>query len=693
MSKWANSVSVDYTEAKRFLAGVKMKHLYWVLLLFAAPLYAEEDISHLFALSLEDLLKVEVRGATLTSQSLQTVPAAVTVFTHKEFNRLGLDTLDELMNLVPGFQSYRSSLVSLDYPFSSRGRRIGNTAAEILIMVDGIRLAGPRNSGSSTLVPKYPLMQVERIEFIRGPGSAVYGSNAMMGVINITTRADVSEVNVGIGSFNRRKAHLLTSKQMGDVSLDLFGHIDMDDGDTYRVQDTFSTNRIGTDDPRDLASFNMKLQWQNTHLNLQHNQFKVEDFYGLDTLSNGFNHQAARLTSLSLQQDFDWQAIYSYVWLSYTRSRWSLAVQLTAPGALPTSSPPSNDALFVSAVFDDYSETRMQWHNDWNITGQSSLQFGIERRHIDAPETIIKNNFDLGDLASGNTPIRYYGSLLATTSLQKESRRDIVGVYGQYQHQLLESTHLTLGGRHDDFSGIGSQLSPRFGLVQVLNDHHSIKLLYGEAFRAPAEDELNLLNNPVLLGNPDLEPETVQTSEIIWVGQWFDTGILLGYFDSRFKNAIVQVESVGTRAYENEDQDPSKGFELELSHELNDSWLLRSTYTHFSDTPELSFREADQLASLMTNYQQGHWNANLFATYHGKQEMPALDSDGSRIRLDDYWLLFAKLQYESAPQRQAYLQVKNLLDKDYSTPPSSTNLTEAVPNRGREILAGFVWNF
>jgi len=229
--------------------------------------------------------------------------------------------------------------------------------------------------------------------------------------------------------------------------------------------------------------------------------------------------------------------------------------------------------------------------------------------------------------------------------------------------------------------------------VHVLNDHHSLKLLYGEAFRAPSESELNLLNNPVLLGNPELDPETVQSSELIWVGQWFDTGMSLGYFESRFKDAIVQVGSGGTRALENVDQDPSKGFELELSHQLNDHWLLRGSYTSIIEKPALSFSESDELASVMVNYQQGHWNANLFGTYHSNQQMPALDSDGKRIGLHGYWLLFGKLQYESAPDWEAFLQVKNLLDKDYSTPPSSTRLTEGVANRGREIQLGVNWRF
>jgi len=95
----------------------------------------------------------------------------------------------------------------------------------------------------------------------------------------------------------------------------------------------------------------------------------------------------------------------------------------------------------------------------------------------------------------------------------------------------------------------------------------------------------------------------------------------------------------------------------------------------------------------MVNYQTSYWNANLFGSYHGMQEMPALDGNGERIRLDGFWLLSGKLKYATDPQWHAFLQIKNILNKDYSTPPSSADLTEGVPNRGREILTGLNWMF
>jgi len=665
------------------------------LIIFSQSVNALNGAKDFFSMSLEELMQVEITGSTLTPESLKTAPSAVTVFTQEELKRMGLDTLGELMNLVPGFQLYRSSGSSMEMPFSSRGRRIGQTPAEILVMIDGQRFDSPRSSGNATLAPAYSLKHIEKVEFIRGPGAAIYGSNAMMGVINIVTLSGVNDFSIGYGSYNRRQAYVQSSQTYNDITLDLQGHIEADDGDSFNVQDTFSTNRIDTDDPRNIADIKLKFSWKDTQVNVQHNEFEVNDFYELNTISNNFNSRDGQISSISLKHDFEWKSVNSYFWLSYNRSNASLSSQLTAVGdLLAISNPASNDAMFLNVDFKDYTETRVQQHNDWEINDNSRLQYGVELRRIDAPESFAENNFDLSDLANSNLPIRYYGDFDQTTPVQAASSRDILGLYTQYLHKLYDTTHLTLGLRYDDFTDIDSQLSPRLGLVHELNEQHSLKLLYGEAFRAPSESELNLLNNPFVLGNPDLKPETVQSIDVIWMGQWSDTNVSLGYFESRFKDSIVLIDAGGGAfKYQNVSQDPTKGYEFELSHEFSKHWLIRTSHTYISEKPYLSFREADSLSSLMINYQQAKWNANLIASHAGKRKMATGNSNTNLITLNDYWQLFGKLRYSFTDNFTGFIQVKNLLDKNYDTPPVNTALNEGIPNRGREFLLGLSWQF
>ncbi len=318
-----------------------MKNIFYsFILLVTLPLdinAQEPNLEHLFSLSLEELLKVKVLGSTLTSESLKTAPSAVTVYTQKEIQRMGLATLDELMNLVPGFQAYRSDQASLLHLYSSRGRRIGGPSSEVLLIMDGQRLYEPRVNGNSSVMPKLPLKQIERVEFIRGPGSAVYGSNAMMGVINIVSRQEVNEIQVATGSNNLKQTHVFASHQYKGGTFDFYAHAESDSGESYRVKDTFSSQIIQTHDPKKLLDMTLKVNWRHTQFNYLHSQSESDDFYILGTLANDFNRFNGQLDILSIKHDFNWLKADSYLWLSFTQSKFGLSSQRTTPVKLELS--------------------------------------------------------------------------------------------------------------------------------------------------------------------------------------------------------------------------------------------------------------------------------------------------------------------------------------------------------------------
>jgi len=676
-----------------------MKSIWPLYIFLLAPSVWGQIDERLFSMSLEELLQVRVSGSTLTSESLSTVPAAVTVFTHQEIKEMGLDYLDELVNFVPGFQSYRTAQSPLQNPISSRGRLISIEASELLVLIDGQRADGPRSNGITVPLSKISLDYIETVEFIRGPGSAIYGSNAMMGTINITTRSNVNAVKANLGSLNRKKATLQISKKLKEFELDLFTQIDSDSGEGYTLADTFGSGQLATDDPRKIADVIVKLRKDDTYLNIQHHQYASENFYELAGTSNGFNERNGSLSAIALKQAFTWRGVESWLQLDYRETRVKLAGQLTPVGFLTDlSNPSSTDALFASAVFNDYSESHVQWHNnlslDLHTHAASHFQFGFEYRYVEAPQTKAKNNFNVGELATGMFPVTYYGALLPTTVVQTESSRNILAQYLQLQHNFTPDGQLTLGLRHDDDNQLGSRVSPRLAWVQALNENHTVKLLYGEAFRVPSESELKLVNNPTLLGNPELKSETVKTLDIIWMGKWSASAYTLGYFENHFSNAIIQTPSeLGIPRFENSDQEPSRGFEFEVSQQLGHALLVKAAYTHITDESDVNFREAAKHGSLSVNFSRFKWNTNMLVSWHSERELPATDSQSQRLELASHWLVFAKLSYRHSADLKNYLQIKNLADKEYNSPTLGAALTDGVPNRGREILMGVAWEF
>ena len=136
-------------------------------------------------LSLEELLKVDVMTASRKTQSLQDVASAVFVISREEIERSGATSIPEALRMAPGVQVAR--LANNRWAVSVRGFN-GRFANKLLVLMDGRSIYSPLFSGVLWEAEDTLLEDVDRIEVIRGPGAAMWGSNAVNGVINIITR-------------------------------------------------------------------------------------------------------------------------------------------------------------------------------------------------------------------------------------------------------------------------------------------------------------------------------------------------------------------------------------------------------------------------------------------------------------------------------------------------------------------------
>lgn len=661
--------------------------------------YAKQEEAHdasLLSMSLAQLLDIEVTGPTRDEQTFRLAPAAISVFTHTEIAAMGLSTLDQLVNFAPGYQSNRNGGSPIYAPYTSRARRISGSSSEILLLVDGQRINDPRTSGASTIVPQFPLANIERIEFIRGPGSALYGSNAMQGVINIVTLSNQNRASLEVGSFDHTALNFFNSQQVANIQIDSFLDIQQDGGDNYNIPSSASPDgTVATQDPKSRLSLNIKAQKNNTQLKLQHYTAEAEDFYLNGGIANGVNKHKSELSALELVQTFRLDNSSSMLSANYTRSSTLRIQQLLPAGSMRDMSTPSSDAPFTGGTKDNvYSEYELQWTNNWQINSANKLQFGASYRHIDSPELQVTTNYDIKAFIAREFPITYYGKQTDGPPAQHASTRDILGVYLQHQTTVADKLHITLGARHDEFSNIGNRLSPRLALVYTPTDANTFKYLYAEAYRAPSEAELNLTDNPQFLGNPNLQPEVVTTSEIIWIFQCDKYSLTSGIFEHQFTNAIVQ-QSIGERTQQNfnMDQSPVRGAELELALQVTPKLFVRANTTAIWDKPETSYREASRLASLMVSYQHQQWNANVGAYWHGETEMATNGDDSQRTQVDAFTLATAKVSRAINSQLNVYLKAYNVFDSDIATAPESSSLQQGIPNRGRNIQLGFTYHF
>ena len=168
----------------------------------ASPAAARaQDIT---ALSLEELMKIEVVTASRKAQAVSDTPAAAFVITAEDIRRSGATTIPDLLRMVPGVQV--AQIAAGRWAVTVRGFN-GRFANALLVQLDGRTLYSPLFSGVMWEAQDVPLEIIDRIEVIRGPGAAMWGANAMNGVINIITknarRTQGAELDAAAGSWDR----------------------------------------------------------------------------------------------------------------------------------------------------------------------------------------------------------------------------------------------------------------------------------------------------------------------------------------------------------------------------------------------------------------------------------------------------------------------------------------------------------
>jgi iron complex outermembrane receptor protein len=145
-----------------------------------------DPVQDLSRLSLEELANIEVTSVSRRPEALADAAAAIFVITRDDIRRSGATRLPEALRLAPNLNVQRVN--SADYAVSARGFNGFETSNKLLVLIDGRSIYSPLSSGVFWDAQQLSLDDIERIEVISGPGGALYGSNAMNGVINIITR-------------------------------------------------------------------------------------------------------------------------------------------------------------------------------------------------------------------------------------------------------------------------------------------------------------------------------------------------------------------------------------------------------------------------------------------------------------------------------------------------------------------------
>ena len=247
----------------------KIKRLTITLIIsFTGCLAHADDVDTLFSMSLEQLLSVQVSTASKRSQEARVAPSIISVFTKEDIAKMGVTSLIDVLKHAPGIET--SIAPSGNWRVSIRGARKDGI---ILLLIDG----HPFNDlydGSASF--DLPLALVDKVEIIRGPGSALYGTNAVAGIINVLTQKNTSQIAVGFGSRSDLNAAVANQHQIwaGKLSYNI-GFTSSDGANIEEGADILDTSNVNFDIPN---KTNRYLDEYFVSVNYQNNDFEVSLF-------------------------------------------------------------------------------------------------------------------------------------------------------------------------------------------------------------------------------------------------------------------------------------------------------------------------------------------------------------------------------------------------------------------------------
>lgn len=643
-----------------------------------------------YSLSIVDLLKVKIETSTLTEKTLKDVPAPVTVFTRRDIESLGVKFLHDLLEFTPGYQVSRYSNYPYEYSASARGLSDGSSSKKILFLLDGHPINSPR-SGNISHLANFPLEHVERIEVIRGPGSSIYGSNAFTGVVNIISRKSSQSISISTGSLLSYDFFASINEKINDYEFGLQLNAVNAYGDTYLVTDTFGNSMTETKDPYSQVSSQLTLSNKDFEFLWLSKTLKMSDFYHVGRVSNIYNESEQSANLVFAQYKHIWSPYLESTFLAdYVISKITNSNQSSRAGAFSKlSTPNSDEPLHGTGIFKD-QRVSFKWQNNYLLSETSNIQFGFEWQQNEELQADGLTNYSLQDLLSNTFPVRYFPNTNSLIKIGGEGKQRFTGFYTQLQSKG-NSIDWIIGGRIDSYQNFGEQFSPRLGIIYYPTDSLQFKLLYGEAFRAPELSERELFAGVTRSGNPNLESESIATTDVIL--QYTDDAFLMtvGVFYNSYRDPIINGNVNGLVGFVNGDGDSTQGLETEFHWQAAMDTNLKFSMTHFFSLPSSAFRESKTTASMQLIRQFNKFQLSIAGIYRSNRQTPLTDTSFKNLGSYAYWRAQAK--YAMSDDWTFSLFVDNAFDRQFYSPSVSSELPDGVPNRGVSYSLSSTWTF
>jgi outer membrane receptor for ferrienterochelin and colicins len=508
-------------------------------------------------------LEKTVVTASRTETNLSTVPASVEVVTEEEIEARSANRIRDILKL--------STSVNLQQkePFIR-----GFKGRHSIIMIDGKRVAG--ESSRSFELDRITTENLERIEIVRGPMSAVYGSDALGGIINIITKKP-------------EKFSFKSQAQYGQFDDD--GRND-DDGQNWDV----SFDLLAGGQKMGPWGVSLSGQFFDTNPYTQENGDTLRGDRNLKTaalkLTYDFSKNTALTFDASVMDEEEENIITSTMGPSQIQNkinddndRYDLSLGLSHRQQ-------GIDAFFriYTSVYDKYSETR--YNKDAMLKGKPVKKgelsdFGkVDRWTRMAEGRISKVFFDDHFLTFGGEYRYEYakGPWINTGEGTYQVTKEGLTLKGSEAKIKYYRFLIVPALRYDDSDELENELSPKIGATFCLRPNFRIKANYGQGFRNPTPGELYkdaYRFGKRTIGNPDLDPEKSRSYEAAIEGELGRFSYRTAYFYNDVEDLITKVMvEPNVFQYTNIDKAEIQGIELEAGFDLTENFSIKGSYVY-----------------------------------------------------------------------------------------------------------------
>ncbi|MFH1050218.1 MAG: TonB-dependent receptor [bacterium] len=629
-----------------------------------------------------ELLNTEVSTASKYNQKISEIPASVMVITSEDITKYGYTSLADVINSVKSFfiRNDRNYLYAGTRGFE-RPSSYGN---KILLLINGHTYND--NIYQSTNYENelgLDMSIVDRVEIVQGPGSVMYGTGAMLSVINIITKSgrqmNQTKVNFEYGNPGIITSRVSVGYELTDkLNFTLSGNYGKSDGDNLYFPEY--------DDPTTNNGFANNMDWEKHYGlmgTLNYGDFSLQAYFNSRDKSiptaawdMAFNHDSAISTDERAFAELKYEKELSSDINVMLRGYYDTYLY---EGKYPYEGDEGN---YYYYDMDKGTWLGLEGKIQWDLLVSNRLTFGFE----------YKNNTE------GKIEIWYDEE---PDYYKKDFPFTIGSFYLQDNYQITENFSVTGGLRYDLYSIAENSLAPRLAMIYNPFQKSTFKFLYGEAFRVPNLFELYYFDETTLIANPNLKSERNRTHEIIWE-EIFGDNIFTSFnvyhyrmFNLIDEDLIVETKTGDTISqFKNLNKVLSYGVEAGITAKFLRavSGYLYLTYQETKDeeAEKILTNSPAFLAKAGISYEIME---KLFLSYELFYETKRKANDDSFSKS----FLLSNLNISYKPKTQVdfinrfelNFKISNLFDTKYSLPGGYEHLQVFIEQYGRRFLFNF----